>query len=111
MIVCCEHTVRTTVSDVDLLFTVSAGGTQVSYSRLTDCLDNTAPGSPLGTPGWNLNCGDRLRCTGQSQHHRRLEPVSVRSLQELPRLVDGERPAVFGPDARRGGSDLGWLVA
>jgi hypothetical protein len=40
---------------------------------------------------------------GQGQHDRRLEPVSIRSLQELPRLVDGERPAILGPDARRGG--------
>ena len=51
MIVCCEHTVRTTVSDIGQLFTVSAGGRQVSHSRLTDWLDDTAPGSPLGTPG------------------------------------------------------------
>lgn len=51
MIVCCERTVKPTVSDIGRLFTVSAGGRPGSHSRLTDWLDDTAPGSPLGTPG------------------------------------------------------------
>ena len=51
MIACCERTVKTTVSDIGRLFNVSAGGRQVSHSRLTDWLDDTAPGSPPGTPG------------------------------------------------------------
>ena len=38
---------------------------------------------------------------GESQYDRRLEPVPGRSVQELPRLVDSERPALLGPDARR----------
>ena len=70
MIVCCEHTVRTTVSDIGQLFTVSAGGRQVSHSRLTDWLDDTAPGSPLGDTRWTLNCGDRLRRTGRTARTR-----------------------------------------
>jgi hypothetical protein len=50
VIVCCEHTVKTTVSDIGLLLTVSAGGRQVSHSRLTDWLDNTALLSPAQHP-------------------------------------------------------------
>jgi len=37
---------------------------------------------------------------GQGQDHRRLEPVSGRSVQQLARLVDGQRAAFPGPDPR-----------
>jgi hypothetical protein len=85
VIVCCEHTVKTTVSDIGLLFTVSAGGRRVSHSRLTDWLDNTAPESPLGTPGWTLNCGDRLRRTGRTAHTRlRIRRLGVRVPPSAP---------------------------
>lgn len=39
MIVCCERTVKTTVSDIGQLFTVLAGGRQVSQPGRTAALN------------------------------------------------------------------------
>jgi hypothetical protein len=46
------------------------------------------------------NTSPRPHPVGESQHDRRLEPVPGRGVQELPRLVDSERPALLGSDAR-----------
>ena len=72
-------------------------------TRLTPCVTRSVPAFQSSADQCRPSTLTAAHPVGQSQHDRGLEAVSGRCLQELQRLVDGQRPALLA--LMRGAAD------